>query len=198
MTIERITIPGPVGELESVLNVHGDTDHWAVLCHPHPQYGGTMNDAVLDVVAQVAEERGIDTLRFNFRGTGASAGCHDGGEADDVVAAVQWLRKRYSPRHLSVAGYSFGAGMVWQALAKLGRLRQVLLIAPPTAFIQWESPHPASVPVDVFVGDHDQFADASLLADIGGIRTHVIPGADHFFVGRWEALKAALGDVISS
>jgi alpha/beta superfamily hydrolase len=199
MTASPLIIPGPAGGLESQLSGIGpNTTRFAVLCHPHPQYGGSMNDAVLDVVEKVLSQRGIASLRFNFRGVGRSDASHhgNGGEADDVVAAVTWLREQHTPERLTVAGYSFGASMVWQALDRLGALDRVLLVAPPVALMHFAS-RLVDHPVDVFVGDEDQFTDTIALGEIPGIRTHVIVGTDHFFVGRWHDLEAELAATIA-
>ena len=193
-----IDVPGPAGALEARLSDSSPADgHYAVLCHPHPQYGGDMNDTVLDILARVLERNGTACLRFNFRGVGGSEGSHDGkgGEVDDVLATVAWLQAEHAPMKLILGGYSFGASMVWQALEKLDTPDRVLLIAPPVAMMDFASQE-VNCPVDVFAGDADQYVDPEALAAWQGISAHVIDGADHFFSGKWDRLEAEIAAVL--
>jgi len=115
----QVQFPGPCGALEGeIIPAPAASGRFAVLCHPHPQYGGNMTDAVLDVCAEVLNEHGVNVLKFNFRGVGKSAGSYSGGHAEtaDLVAAVDWLRQTNDIKSMWLAGYSFGANMVWRAL----------------------------------------------------------------------------------
>ncbi|NIP14737.1 MAG: alpha/beta fold hydrolase [Pseudomonadales bacterium] len=194
----KIAIPGPAGPIEADLDDANDTSRAvAVLCHPHPQYGGNMEDAVLSVLARVLSTSGVRCLRFNFRGVGASAGRHDGqgGEADDLRAVEQWLRREHAPDSLILGGYSFGAGVIWQALADLTPPDRVILIAPPVKFMPFPE-QPVTFPVDVLAGDADQFVDATALEALNPSGVHVIAGADHFFSGKWGDLAARIEQVL--
>jgi alpha/beta superfamily hydrolase len=197
-----IDVPGPAGVLQAMLSDSTTVDgRYAVLCHPHPQYGGDMNDSVLGILAGVLERNGVTCLRFNFRGTGASEGSHDGkgGEVDDVLATVAWLQAEHAPTKLILGGYSFGASMIWQALEKLDTPDRVLLIAPPVAppFAKTDfASQETNCPVDVFAGDADQYVDPEALAAWQGISAHVIDGADHFFSGKWDSLEAEIAAVL--
>ncbi len=196
----NISIPGPAGPIEAHLDDANEASGaFAVLCHPHPQYGGTMDDAVLSVLARGLTGAGVRCLRFNFRGVGASAGTHDGkgGEVDDLLAAVNWLRKEHLPENLILGGYSFGAGVVWQALARINPPDRVILVAPPLRFMPF-APQPVDFPLDVFAGDADTFVDAAALADLKGARAHVIADADHFFSGKWRDLAAGIEAALQS
>lgn len=189
---EQITIPGPAGALEA--RHDGEEDNGiAVLCHPHPLYGGSMDDGVLAVLADVLHAHGIATLRFNFRGVGRSEGRHDGsgGEVDDLRAAIAWAREAHPDAPLLLGGYSFGASTLCQLLAGAGApsVERVLLIAPPVGNLP--APEPGQ-PTDVFVGDADAFVDPSALAEWHRASIHTLPGADHFFAGEWQALAQAI------
>ena len=193
-----IDIPGPSGALQAQLSESPPADgRYAVLCHPHPQYGGSMHDTVLDILAAALERSGVACLRFNFRGVGGSEGDHDGkgGEVDDVLAAVAWLQAEHSPDALTLGGYSFGANMIWQALDRLGTAQRVLLVAPPVGFMDFAS-RELDCPVEVFVGDADQFVNMQALEAWHGITAHVIGGADHFFAGKSNELEEAIEAVL--
>ncbi|MEZ5557383.1 MAG: hypothetical protein R3E86_02385 [Pseudomonadales bacterium] len=146
-------IPGPVGALEADFSAGATPARGhAVLCHPHPLYGGSMHDAVLGCVSDALLSAGVSCLKFNFRGVGASEGRHDGrgGEVEDLGAALAWLLAEppdgVPVTSLWLCGYSFGAHVVWQYLARQasgtgrahalassagGRVARVLLVAPP-------------------------------------------------------------------
>lgn len=191
--MESVSIPGPAGPLEARWTPAGPP-RWAVLCHPHSLYGGTMHDAVLDVVDGALAAKGFARLRFNFRGAGASAGRFDEGrgETEDLVAVCAWLVAEQAPAALWVAGYSFGAAVAWRARSRLASLERLVLVAPPTAMLHLGGSPPAT-PVTVLAGDADPHCDlAALESSAAGIDVHPIAGADHFFAGRWDALAAAL------
>ena len=190
-------IPGPAGPLQaqhdSASNPAGIT---AVLCHPHPQYGGSMYDGVLQTAAEVLLANGVDCLRFNFRGVGGSAGHYDNGEGEaaDLLAVADWVRANY-PDHLQWwLGYSFGAAMVWRALQTQQPVRAVL-IAPPVGMLDFSGTE-VDVPIDAIAGDRDDFVDTSKLNTLPGVTAHIIPGADHFFAGQHAQLAATLASVI--
>jgi len=194
----RMDVPGPMGPLQAQLSESTPiSGHYAVLCHPDPQFGGNMRDDVLEILARALERIGVACLRFNFRGVGASAGCHDGhgGEVDDLLAAVAWLQAEHSPRALTVGGYSFGASIIWQALDNLDTPERVLLIAPPVAVVHFKE-RELDCPVDIFVGDSDQYVEYHALDAWQGVCAHVIGGADHFFLGRRDTLQAEIETVL--
>jgi alpha/beta superfamily hydrolase len=191
-------IPGPAGALEAQLDRSPvASSRYAVLCHPHPQYGGSMHDAVLDTLAGALLAAGVSCLRFNFRGVGASEGRSSGGaaEAEDLLAAAAWLRAEQAPAALWLGGYSFGASMVWQAAASIDPER-LLLVAPPVGLMQF-SEQSLNARIDVFAGDRDDYVDFARLTALKGATVHQLAGADHFFMGCHDQLRQQIAAAIS-
>lgn len=177
-----------------------------VLCHPHPQHGGTMRAPILEAIASAARLRGLDTLRFNFRGIGESTGVYGSGidETNDVAAAVAWLSKRDVPV-VGIAGWSFGAAVAlnWTANARSG-LTYVGIAPPVDSHLTPALPSPQDLDAarrTFIVGDRDQFLDPDELeayaASIGAA-TIRYPTADHFFVLRHEQLAADVVNALAS
>ena len=196
--MEPLSISGPTGALEAMLRtplVAGG--ELAILCHPHPMYGGSMHDAVLDLVGQTLSELSINCLTFNFRGVGASEGNFDNGrgEAEDLLAVVEWVREQ-NVQSPWLGGYSFGAHVVCRALPQVPDPSRVLLVAPPTAAMDMPQP-PASFTVDVFAGDNDDFVHVDRLMGWPDARIHIIAGGDHFFGGSAVRLRETLAQVVA-
>jgi len=195
----ELMVPGPVGRLEASYDESTGSAGAIVLCHPHPQYGGSMHDAVLDTIAAVARRLAIAQLKFNFRGVGASAGVFDRGigEADDLLAVLTWLRAEIRPPSIRLAGYSFGSNVVWRAIDRAGDLAHILLVAPPVAMMDFPPRPSLATPISLICGDDDSFVAAPDLvrwaaqsAPAANIET--IAGADHFFGGAHAALDQAV------
>jgi alpha/beta superfamily hydrolase len=188
-------IEGPCGVLEAQLaeaTVAAAIPTLSILCHPHPQYGGSMHDSVLDSAVRALTAAGIDALRFNFRGVGQSAGTYaDGiGEVDDLVAVADWVQGAYPESRLWLVGYSFGAHVAHRAAAEL-QPSSVMLIAPATAVMAFDTTSPDEQ-THAIAGDQDDFVDAAQLSTWLGERANIIPGADHFFSATRPQLDAAL------
>ena len=173
----------------------------AVVCHPHPQYGGDMENAVVVAAAAMLVAAGVAVLRFNFGGVGRSTGVSGGGEAEvtDVRAAFDALAGRLADQvPLVLVGYSFGAWAALRAAADGCPARRIVAIGPPLAFLDWGFLGTLAVPVDVVVGDRDQFCDAARLGRLSaGIGRRIIRGADHFFGGREAEVGAAVVDCLA-
>ena len=203
MIAERpVTIPGEPS-LEAALALPPGARLGVVLCHPHPRYGGDMDSPVVVAAAEACARRGLATLRFNFRGVGASAGAWDEGrgERGDVRTALADLRRQLAPpARVALAGYSFGASMATAVAAGGEPLAGLVLIAPPLATPGWQRPGPLAIdgPLLVVAGSEDPYcpraALATLAAVMPGAIVTVIDGADHFFVTGLEALDAALAN----
>lgn len=195
--MNSLTIPGPTGPLQAIVAPSRD-GRWAVLCHPHPLYGGSMDDAVLDVVDGVLAARGFGRLRFNFRGVGSSVGQFDDGvgETEDLLAVCAWLAAEHEPARLWLAGYSFGAAVAWRTHTRLD-VERLILVAPPTAMLRLEDAAQPTTPTIVMAGDADTFCTLEAFEGHGaGFDVRTIAGADHFFAGKWDELAAALAQAI--
>ena len=198
MNSKNLQLPSSIGELEAIFTETDGAHAGIVLCHPHPQYGGNMHDAVVGTVESVAQRAGFATLKFNFRGVGGSAGRYDNGvgEVDDVLAAVAWLRERTGAASIWLAGYSFGSNVVWRSIERAGDLAGLLLIAPPVGMMDFSARPAAAVSATVIAGDADDYVDLDELGRWSGAvtppaRIDVIAGANHFFTGAYPKLGLA-------
>ena len=197
---ERATIAGPVGPLEALVETPAGFAgaDCAVLCHPHPLYGGTMNNKVVHTTARALQERGHATVRFNFRGVGASAGSFDDGrgETEDALAVVDWACARWPRAALTLAGFSFGAYVAFRA-AGLRLARRLITIAPPVRRFDFGTLAVPAAPWIVIQGDQDELVDhRAVLAWAQAVQPPptivLIAGAEHFFHGRLSDLRAAV------
>jgi alpha/beta superfamily hydrolase len=209
---ELVSIAGPAGALECVVEEPvTDADHrvpgpqrFAVICHPHPLYGGTLANKVVHTLARTFQELGIATLRFNFRGVGHSAGSHDEGrgETDDALAIVGWGRGRWPGRELWLGGFSFGAYVAARAAAR-ARPRRLVTVAPPVARFDFATLPDPNCPWLIVQGDADELVDVNDVRAWVAARAPapdllVLPGVDHFFHGRLHELRTALLAALAS
>lgn len=176
-----------------------------VVCHPHPQHGGTMRHPMLVAIVREANARGFDTVRFNFRGVGGSGGTHGGGEAEllDIDAAVE-VASDGAGRFSGIVGWSFGAATAlgWHARARSEV--PYVGIAPPVDSLLTPSLPPARALLPArrtfIVGDRDQFVDADELEAYGdtiGATTVRYETADHFFLLRHDRLASDVLDALA-
>jgi alpha/beta superfamily hydrolase len=177
------------------------------VCHPHPLYGGSMYNNVVDAVVEAMGRRNWAALRFNFRGVGGSEGEHSGGagEAEDAIAAAAYLAEPtgLSSNEIVVAGYSFGAMATALAAPKLGDIAALLLVALPLRMADLDALAQFKGPIMLAAGDADSYcpaADLRRLAEKIGARAQVriVEGADHFFGGREDELTAAIGEMFET
>ena len=168
--ITPLELKGPAGLLEAeLLEPETPPVFVATVAHPHPLYGGDMNNHVVDAAATAVERLGGAALRFNFRGTGRSEGRHDAGrgEVDDLAACEQELSRRFPRLPRIGVGYSFGAVVTMARLpranAALDPPAGLLLIAPPLTHYDFETAPDASVPVAVVYGELDGFTPAAMI-----------------------------------
>ena len=193
---ELTTVAGPVGELACALDAPVDEvapRGLAVVCHPHPLHGGTMNNKVVQTLARAFVQRGWRSVRFDFRGVGVSAGHWDGGvgEIDDALAVVRAFRAPGQP--LALAGFSFGAYVASQVAARLADqtpAERVILVGPAV-----QSFAVAALPLASLVvhGEVDEVVPLSAVLDWARPQVQpvvVVPATGHFFHGQLALLKS--------
>jgi hypothetical protein len=169
----------------------------AVIAHPHPQYGGDMENNVVKGLFDGLAERGRPVLRWNFRGVGRSGGSAGEGETEDIEAAIEFLSKAagLAPREVAIVGYSFGAAMGAACVARGVDTAAWVGIAPPLAFTDLSALERCTRPVYLVCGDADDYCPVGLAEDLIGRCAPskglaIVPGADHFFHGFEKAIAA--------
>lgn len=199
--LQHLTLPGPAGSLEGLLQEHREHDPaWtAVLCHPHPLHGGTLHNKVVHRMASVLHGLGGAVLRFNFRGVGRSEAHFDQGvgELEDARAALGWMRGRHPGAPSWLGGFSFGSWVAARLAASDPGVERLILIAPPVATADFSPLRRARVPKLVIQGTADQVCvPAALEREFAGWadpKTLLeVEGATHFFDRRLAALGEAL------
>lgn len=204
MTESRITFPCGDLKLEGLLTLPGgEAPGAAVVCHPHPMYGGSMYNNVVEALLEAFWRRQFATLRFNFRGVGDSEGEYDGGEGelDDVREAVAFLAGKAAVESVLLAGYSFGASVSLRAGLTDPAVNRLVLVALPVALMTGPGDS-TSKPVLLVSGDRDSYSPVEplrRLASTLGSRTRleILAGADHFFGGYEVRLSALVGAALA-
>ena len=177
----------------------------AIVCHPHPQYGGSMHNNVVEAALDAMWKLGFATLRFNFRGVGRSEGEYEGGrgEADDARAAMSFLmaQRDVAQEHAVVAGYSFGAAIAMHAAVGIANADTICAIALPVGMGSFEDA-PAGRRIVLVAGDSDDYCPRKSIEELArkfGDRAalRIIEGADHFLVGYENELSAGLVELLS-
>ncbi|MEW9622911.1 alpha/beta hydrolase [Rhodanobacter geophilus] len=200
------TLTGPVGALECISDVAAPDEARqgvAVVCHPNPVQGGTMHNKVVTMVERALRESGLDTLRFNFRGTGASAGSYDdgNGESEDLAAVVAWLRRARPADALWLAGFSFGSYVTIRSAVRLGA-DALVSIAPPVGRWSMADDVLPACPWLVVMGEADEVVEPQAVFDwIDGMEQPPelirMPETGHFFHRRLMDLRGAVKHAIA-
>jgi alpha/beta superfamily hydrolase len=203
---EKLFIDGPVGRLESSLDRprEGALQGCAVVCHPHPQHGGTMHNKVVHTLARAFMRSGFEVLRFNFRGTEKSDGQYDNGigELDDALAAIDFMRARHGSYPLWLAGFSFGAAIAVKA-AVTTHVDGLVSVAPAISrFASGLESQPAC-PWLIVQGDEDELVEVDETVEwVDGLEPGpellILDGAEHFFHGRLTELREAVVDFVAA
>lgn len=189
-----VTIESSGLKLEGVLHEGGEGKVPALVCAPHPQYGGSMHNEVVVTLAEALHGAGRSVLRFNYRGIGRSEGGYGGGrgEASDTGAAADYMRTETGADRVMVCAYSFGAWVTM--ICRQGRedLSPLILVSPPNAMLDFDF-YAAESDIHVLAGTMDEYCDLDLLRKQFPGRVSAIDGADHFYSFGLDALarKAA-------
>jgi alpha/beta superfamily hydrolase len=202
--VRRLWIPGPAGRLEAALRVAATPRALGVVAHPHPLHGGTLDNAVVFHAEREMHRLGLTTLRFNFRGVGASEGAHDEGrgEVDDVAAAVTWLRGLGDDKPIVLGGYSFGAWCVLRHAARDPSVGGVASIGLPAGIYDVAAPVAAlRRPLAVVQASDDEVGSldavrAALEAARPEADLRIVAGTTHLFPGRARDAGAAFASAV--
>jgi alpha/beta superfamily hydrolase len=191
-----LLIPNGALQLEAVLRMpDAGATTVAVICHPHPQRGGDMDNNVVMIAARAALDVGLGALTFNFRGVGRSTGDHDNGigETDDVLSALAHARSLDGIENVVLAGYSFGAGIASTLVDE--DIAACALVAAPTNRLGADTLVATThTPLLLISGDRDHVSSVNALlnAKRDGVEVVTVAGADHFWWGYESQLHAAL------
>ncbi len=202
-TLHPTTIPAPHGKLEALLQEHDEPFAVALVCHPHPLFGGTMHNPVTYRTARQLHEAGANVVRFNFRGVGGSTGTYGNavGEEDDVLAALDFIQKRYGSLPIWLAGYSFGARVGLAVGARDPRVGKLLGVGLAIEMFDMRFLRDCPKPKAIIQGELDEYgnaraAEALLEGARPPTRLAVVDGARHFFEGRFNALEVRVREAI--
>jgi alpha/beta superfamily hydrolase len=196
-TVQKMTVSGPVGPLEALIEepVEGARAGIAVVCHPHPLHGGTMQNKVAHTLARTLCSFGLTALRFNFRGVGASAGSYGGGtgELEDALAMLDHAAQLRAGSAQWIAGFSFG-GCVAMRASLARAVQRVIAVAP--AIERCEVDGSPRCPWLLVQGLEDELVDSRAVrawaADRPDVQLVELPGVDHYFHGRLNELRGVL------
>lgn len=210
---ERVLIDGAAGTIEVLASMPLNAHAVAVIAHPHPLFGGTMENKVVTTVAKAFVDAGVAAFRFNFRGVGATEGAHDEGrgETDDMLRVIAHARRAVSHVPLHIAGFSFGGAVATRASEKAD-FRQLVLVAPGFRRIaadgdMGEAPDPRDPAIGspgrhttgnslVIHGDRDEtvpLSDSLAWAEAREVPVVVVPGGEHFFHRKLHVLREIVG-----
>ena len=206
----EIIINGPDGRLEGRYQHSRDRNApIALILHPHPQHGGTMNNKVVYTLYQSFARQGFSVLRFNFRGVGRSQGVFDRGEGElsDAASALDWLQT-FNPNAGAcwIAGFSFGAWIGMQLLMRRPEIGGFISVAPPANIFDFSFLAPCPASGLIIQGDKDEFVPQASVAKLVDklqsqrhikIRHRIIQGASHFFYEHLDELSQEVDDYLA-
>ena len=194
---EQIIFSSGASTIEGLLEKNSKTNG-VVITHPHPLYGGNMHNNVVISITNTYQKMGYTTLRFNFRGVGNSQGSYEDGvgEQEDVRAAISYLAD-LSTHQIDLAGYSFGAWVNALAATNNLNIKNMVMVSPPVAFIDFGSVSNLSRLKLIITGARDDIAPAEMINQVypgwnAAAQFEVINGADHFYAGYLDKLEAVL------
>jgi alpha/beta superfamily hydrolase len=192
---------GPTGLIECAADVPETGEGRAatiIICHPHPEHGGTMHNKVVTILERSMRELGLRTVRFNFRGVGESEGLYDDGygETDDLFAVAEWVRRTRPDDSLWLGGFSFGSYITTRAALNLD-VGHLISIAPPVDRYAFDALHHPECPWLVIQGDEDEVVNVDIVSTWAGKlkpppELVIMKNADHFFHRRIMDLRGLL------
>ena len=190
-------------EIEGLLNISPGVRGVAIT-HPHPLYGGSMHNNVVESLVHAYQQAGYATLRFNFRGVGSSQGKYDHGqgEREDVKAALHYLAEQ-GKNVVDLAGYSFGVWVNVLTQPERDTVHRMVMVSPPVAFLDFGPPQSIPQLRLVVAGSRDEIAPPELIKTIlpnwnSSARLEIIEGADHFYGGHTAKLESIVADYFAS
>lgn len=203
---ENITLEGPAGQLEGLLEAPRDLDPVAsaVICHPHPLHGGTMHNKVVHTLAGAFVDLRFSVLRFNFRGTEQSEGEYDEGRGEllDALAAIRWMRERGPGLPVWIAGFSFGASIAIRAALET-KPQGLISVAPAASRFANMTDSQPECPWLIIHGDQDELVDVD--ETVGwvnqlepGPELMVFPDTTHFFHGKLTLLRKSVNNFVEA
>lgn len=200
------SIPGPAAAIEVCRRppAQAGGDWVAVIAHPHPLYGGSMDNKVVTTLARMYNRLGATAVRFNFRGVGGSGGAHDQGrgEVEDLLVVARWALDCQPGAQLLLAGYSFGSAVA-AAAAERVPARHLALIAPPVDRYPYAPRGDFPCATAMVLGGADELVDAEAATSWAADRAAVgalilLPGASHFFHGQLVTLEQELAPAVAA
>jgi alpha/beta superfamily hydrolase len=199
-----VVIPGPVGSIEAAVDSTGEVPSAiALICHPHPQHQGTMQNKVVTTLARAFAQLGATAVRFNYRGVGASIGSYaDGiGERDDALAVVDWCRARWRNRPMYLGGFSFGAAIAITIADRVAP-NGLVTVAPPVDRLPPDLV-PPTCPWVLVHGDADEIVTPGPVLDwcatlAAPPKVVLLEGVGHFFHGRLSDLTRAVDETFGA
>lgn len=207
----EVFVNGPEGRIEGRYK-HGNRPDApvALVLHPHPQYGGTMNNKVAYSLYQSFSQFGFSVLRINFRGVGRSQGAFDNGpgELSDAASALDWLQGyNQNSRECWVAGFSFGAWIGMQLLMRRPEISGFITVAPPANMYDFSFLAPCPSSGLVVSGDQDEIVPTDSVVKLVekmnqqrdiNVQHKLLAGANHFFQGQLDSLEQCVGDYVTA
>jgi len=196
--LRHIDLFSSAGRLEALYRDLQDPAGVAVVCHPHPLGGGTLHNKVVFRAARGLENANVATLRFNFRGVGASGGKHEEGEGEieDVFAAVDWAVRKHPGKKLIVGGFSFGSWVATRAGCELPNVDALFLIGTPVNKYDFGYLRSCDKPMLFLHGTQDEHGDVGKLEKLAqqlrNAETVIVTGADHFFTRELDAVEETM------
>jgi len=202
--MSSLLINGPAGQLEVLLEQPDevlDNAPIAIICHPHPLYGGTMQNKVVHIIAKACLGLGMPAIRFNFRGVGKSEGHfeHGLGEQQDLATVVEWARKQFPSHPVWLAGFSFGSFVAYKSFNQV-KAERLLLVAPPVGLFEFQPMEKIDIPWAVIQGKQDEITPPESVEEwVKSQKTqpvfYYLDDVSHFFHGKLIILREIVADI---